>query len=244
MTTHRRPGLALAAIGLSFIALLAACDRHQPPKPAPHRPAPANTQSAPAPAPAEEPPPAPAPTFGTFGSAGAAASALHAGGYILCLRHGKTDQGVQDTQGTNFDDCSRQRNLSAEGREQAAQLGKQFAGAKVPIGDVLSSPFCRNKDTAQLAFGRFTLDPAIIGDTPDAVAKLRTLLGTPPPAGKNTVIISHQKAMTACTGDDLYLFVEGATLVMKPRADGTSEMVATIQPEDWPLLVEAAGKLP
>ncbi|NER00757.1 MAG: histidine phosphatase family protein [Cyanothece sp. SIO2G6] len=49
-----------------------------------------------------------------------------------------------------LDDCSTQRNLSAEGRAQAERTGNAFQQKNVAVERVLSSQWCRCLDTATL----------------------------------------------------------------------------------------------
>ena len=57
----------------------------------------------------------------------------------------------------NFDilDCSTQRNLSKSGESQALKIGKFFEKNDIKISKILSSEWCRCKDTAKIAFGRY-----------------------------------------------------------------------------------------
>ena len=57
----------------------------------------------------------------------------------------------------NFDilDCSTQRNLSKNGELQASKIGKFFKENDIKFTKVLSSEWCRCKDTAKLAFGSY-----------------------------------------------------------------------------------------
>ena len=57
----------------------------------------------------------------------------------------------------NFDilDCSTQRNLSKGGELHALKIGKFFKKNDIKISKVLSSEWCRCKDTAKIAFGRY-----------------------------------------------------------------------------------------
>ena len=57
----------------------------------------------------------------------------------------------------NFDilDCSTQRNLSKEGELQALKIGKFFKENDIKFTKVLSSEWCRCKDTAKIAFGNY-----------------------------------------------------------------------------------------
>ena len=80
---------------------------------------------------------------------------LRAGGLVVLMRHASTEPGLGDPAGMRIEDCATQRNLSEEGREEARRVGARFRQERVPVARVLSSPWCRCKDTAQLAFGRF-----------------------------------------------------------------------------------------
>jgi Histidine phosphatase superfamily (branch 1) len=81
-------------------------------------------------------------------------SALRAGGLILYFRHTSTDFGQNDDQMSGYEDCARQRNLTSRGRDEAHAIGAAIQRLRIPIGDVLASPFCRTRETAQLIFGR------------------------------------------------------------------------------------------
>ena len=57
----------------------------------------------------------------------------------------------------NFDilNCSTQRNLSKDGELQALKIGEFFKKNDIKFTKVLSSEWCRCKDTAKIAFGKF-----------------------------------------------------------------------------------------
>ena len=57
----------------------------------------------------------------------------------------------------NFDinDCSTQRNLDNNGIEESKKIGLFFKNNKIKIDKVLSSQWCRCKDTAKYAFKNF-----------------------------------------------------------------------------------------
>ncbi len=71
-------------------------------------------------------------------------------GYVVLLRHAQTVPGTGDPPGFQLDDCTTQRNLSEEGREQAIRIGKAFRDRNIPINQILSSQYCRCLDTARL----------------------------------------------------------------------------------------------
>ena len=80
---------------------------------------------------------------------------LEDGGKLIFIRHAYAP-GNGDPNNFNLDDCSTQRNLSKDGRRQAQYIGKFFIKNKIKIDKVLSSEWCRCKETANIAFGDFS----------------------------------------------------------------------------------------
>ena len=73
---------------------------------------------------------------------------------IIFIRHA-TAPGNGDPPNFNILDCSTQRNLSKDGELQASKIGKFFKKNDIKITKVLSSEWCRCKDTAKIAFGNY-----------------------------------------------------------------------------------------
>ncbi len=121
-------------------------------------------------------------------------AALADGGAVIVFRHAATDFSQEDQDRSDRPDCAKQRNLSADGREQARALGQAIAALHIPIGEVLASPYCRTRETAQLAFGRAEVSLQLKGAAPErerASHRLARLLAVPPPPGRNTVLVTH-----------------------------------------------------
>ena len=78
---------------------------------------------------------------------------LKEGGKIIFIRHALAP-GSGDPENFDLNDCKTQRNLSNQGIEQSKRLG-YFLKNKIPIDIVLSSEWCRCKDTAKYAFGNY-----------------------------------------------------------------------------------------
>ena len=72
------------------------------------------------------------------------------GNKIILIRHSLAPGGG-DPAGFKIDDCKTQRNLNRAGINQSKKIGKLFKKNKVPIDQVLSSQWCRCKDTAKYA---------------------------------------------------------------------------------------------
>ena len=80
---------------------------------------------------------------------------LEEGGKLIFIRHAYAP-GNGDPNNFNLNDCSTQRNLNKEGRKQARYIGDFFKENKIEIDKILSSEWCRCKETAKIAFENFT----------------------------------------------------------------------------------------
>src|SRR5882757_4764646 len=75
---------------------------------------------------------------------------LQKGGYVLFIRHPKTNPDQADTDPLHLDNVKAQRQLSDEGRKQAKALGEALRALKIPVGKVISSKFYRAQEAAKL----------------------------------------------------------------------------------------------
>ncbi|MFM1855937.1 MAG: hypothetical protein RLZ83_1246 [Pseudomonadota bacterium] len=123
---------------------------------------------------------------------------LRRGGVVLLMRHALAP-GTFDPPEFRLGDCSTQRNLSAEGREQSRAIGRWFESRGLRPAAVRSSPWCRCVDTATLAFGGVQVEPALgspRGGTPEenrlALDGLRQRIAQmPPEPGRFEVWVTH-----------------------------------------------------
>ena len=77
------------------------------------------------------------------------------GGKLIFIRHAYAP-GNADPNNFNLNDCSTQRHLNMDGRKQAQDIGKFFTENKIKIYKVLSSEWCRCKETADIAFKEYS----------------------------------------------------------------------------------------
>ena len=77
------------------------------------------------------------------------------GNKIIFIRHAYAP-GNGDPINFDLNDCSTQRNLNKEGINQSKKIGQFFSKNKIQIDRVLSSEWCRCKDTAKFAFNKYT----------------------------------------------------------------------------------------
>jgi len=131
-------------------------------------------------------------------------AALREGG-VAVMRHARAP-GTGDPSDFRLGDCSTQRNLSENGRDQSRAIGQRFAGEGVEVQRVLHSRWCRARDTAELAFpGKAEPEPAL-----DSFFQNRSTRGTQTEAARELVeawrgpgalvLVSHQVNVTALTG--------------------------------------------
>jgi len=158
---------------------------------------------------------------------------LRAGGLVVLVRHAATEPGVGDPPGFRLDDCTTQRNLSPAGRAQAQHLAAVFARERVPVARVLSSEWCRCRDTANLAFGAYEVWPA-----------LNNVFGRPQNASTQTVAILERAGAFAGSGNLVLVThgsvigpvagvgaVQGELVLMRPAGTGRLELVGRLLPD-------------
>ena len=163
--------------------------------------------------------------------------ALQSGGHIIYMRHGETDISQKDMSRDSFDDCSSQRNLSEKGRADVKKIGDSILGLKIPIGRVTSSPYCRTKDTAKLAFGEFdvelNLQFSISKNKAEAKKlgeQLFSMMLDTEITDKNEVFVGH----TANLKDGLGIWPkpEGVMAIFK-KQDGKIIFKGMVKPDEW-----------
>jgi phosphohistidine phosphatase SixA len=81
-------------------------------------------------------------------------NSLKEGGKIIFIRHAHAP-GNGDPENFNLKDCSSQRNLNRDGINQSKKIGLFFTQNKIQIDKILSSEWCRCKDTAKYAFNNY-----------------------------------------------------------------------------------------
>lgn len=165
---------------------------------------------------------------------------LRQGGYVLYMRHGNTDNSRPDrTPTVDLNDCNTQRLLSDQGRALMKRVGQGLSKAGIPLNQVLVSPMCRTKESAQLAIGKqFTLaEPLMYSanmtteEKKPRIEALKKLLLEPVQAGGNRLLIAHAPNMADLIG--FFVKPEGTVLVFGQSGPLGYEYLASIHPDDW-----------
>jgi phosphohistidine phosphatase SixA len=129
-------------------------------------------------------------------------------------------------------DCSTQRNLSDEGREEARRIGERFRDAGIGFDRMLSSEWCRTTETADLlSLGPVTPFPpanSFFADrstkdrqTAEVLAYLATL-----PEDERVLIVTHQVNISALTG----IAPQSGEIVVTRRDQGGLAVVDLLPP--------------
>lgn len=165
-------------------------------------------------------------------------SKLKQGGYVILVRHGPTDTMTHSTHPrAEFENCVGQNNLSPEGQAVAARIGRAFKKKRIPIGEVLSGPYCRVQDTARIAFGKVRVWEALdlqtslpeeeaVKRNQEVAARVGAYKGK-----KNLVLVTHQPNIDALA---LELIEPGTALILKPEGGSGFSVVDRIAQEDFP----------
>ncbi len=157
--------------------------------------------------------------------------ALRQGGHAALLRHAIAP-GTGDPVDFSLDDCHTQRNLSENGRDQAARIGARFKDNGIDRADVYSSQWCRCLDTATLLNLGSVQELPILNSffrhherRAEQTQALQAWLGQATLADV-TVLVTHQVNITALTG----IFpTSGELVIVRVAEDGNVSVAGTIE---------------
>ncbi len=129
--------------------------------------------------------------------------------------------------------CAGESTLTEKGRAQAKEIGAVFAKRGItPV--VISSPMCRCKETAQIAFGKYLIDPDLRQRPPEDRQGQEAFLATASAllskhrSKSPIVFVNHRPNIDALT---MELINIGELLVGTLTANGEIEVLGRIQLE-------------
>jgi phosphohistidine phosphatase SixA len=176
-------------------------------------------------------------------------AALRKGGYNLYMRHAQSNVGQDGNllQTPNWwENCAIQRNISEQGKEQAKKVGGALKTLKIPVDAVISSQFCRNRDTAFLmGLGPIEITEDInhqIGQRAgtDINALRFKRLAVAPTRGQNVILVSHTHGSPRNEERIMGGIQEAEIVVYLPDGKGGAEPIARIPPPEWDNLIKLA----
>lgn len=142
-------------------------------------------------------------------------------GYVILFRHALAP-GTGDPPNFRLGDCSTQRNLSDEGRQQAIRMGEILRQQKIPVSRVLSSQWCRCLETARLMqVGKVEPFPALNSFFQDRstertqTEQLRQFILNNRDRAGVTIMVTHQVNITALSN---IVPDSGAAIVLRATA--------------------------
>jgi phosphohistidine phosphatase SixA len=165
---------------------------------------------------------------------------LQSGGYTILVRHARTDRNApnQETPGSVPPLRSDQRNLTADGERDVRVMRDVVRKYKIPIGEVVSSPSYRCRETAD-AFGPSTVTMTLRAFP--TTAETQALVAAPAKSGTNRVLVTHhfviENHVPGITPGDIG---ESEAAVVRPTGDGKVALVGKIKLADWETLAGVA----
>jgi phosphohistidine phosphatase SixA len=168
-------------------------------------------------------------------------AALRAGGYVLVMRHAHSPREVPDAASAHSDNVRRERQLDADGRAAAAEMGRALRKLGIPIGEILTSPTFRALQTVDaLGLGEArSVDE--LGDggenmRPDAEGRrsawLRAKAAESPAQSTNFLLVTHSPNLRGAFGEDAARMADGETLIVRP-SEGSAAVVGRVRIEEW-----------
>lgn len=157
-------------------------------------------------------------------------AALKQPGAVAVMRHAIAP-GTGDPEYFEIGDCSTQRNLDDRGRAQARAVGDAFRTNGIEVDRVLTSQWCRCRDTARL------LDLAPVEDFPplnsffedrstrDAQTRETRRFLAEQPDDRRLVLVTHQVNISALTGR---FAASGEVIVIDVGPDGEVEVLGEV----------------
>ena len=171
--------------------------------------------------------------------------ALQAGGHVIVMRHASSPGDVPPK--PNPDNVPPERQLDETGRTTAAAMGEALRRLKIPVGEVLTSPTYRARETARLARLPNPRVTAELGEGPQSMQnavdraqtewlqkKVKAL-----PRGTNTLLVTHVPNVTAAFPGEVPAVLQGEALVFGSDGAGGSRVVGRIKIEEWSELFQA-----
>jgi phosphohistidine phosphatase SixA len=162
----------------------------------------------------------------------AALDALRSGGHVALMRHAEAP-GTADPPGFRLDDCATQRNLSDKGRTDAAAVGVRLRRERARIEKILSSPWCRCRETARL----MSLGPVELADALSNPVVLREQ--------RQALVAGTRALVDAWSGSGTLLLVtHGATIQALTGSHPASGEIFVVAPRSSAAQIPILGRIP
>ncbi len=164
--------------------------------------------------------------------------ALAEGGKVVLLRHTESEEAeAEKSMHLAADgDCSTEVQLTDDGRAQAQALGKALKERGIEVGEVLSSDFCRARQTAEGVFGEYERWDALnlIAAMPEGESEwlledVRDRMSEFEGEG-NLFLVTHRPNINTIVFENVEA---GSLVVMRPEGMGSVEVLGVIPVESY-----------
>lgn len=170
--------------------------------------------------------------------------ALQGGGHVIVMRHASSPRDVPPK--PNPDNVPPERQLDEKGRATATAMGDALRRLKIPIGEVLTGPAYRTRETARLIRLPNPRTVTELGEGPQSMQGVQPAQTAwlqkkvkERPRATNTVLVTHVPNVSAAFPGELPAVVEGEALVFAPDGKGGAPVVGRIKIEEWSELLQA-----
>jgi phosphohistidine phosphatase SixA len=170
--------------------------------------------------------------------------ALRQGGYVLVMRHANSPQTRPDATVAAPGNTGLERQLNENGHKTARAMGEALKTLRIPVGEVLSSPTFRTRETVRdLGLGAAKTFNELgdgsqgyeLSSYEEGARFMRTRSAEIPRPGTNNFIVTHLPNLEYAFGDSAGDIDEGEALVVRPDGrNGTP--VGRIKIDEWPRL--------
>lgn len=151
---------------------------------------------------------------------------LQKGGFVLVMRHAQSPDAAPTAKEAESDNTALERQLGAQGKTSARELGQALRRLRIPIGQIYSSPAYRARETLRLAglgAPRLVMQLAegprgMQGSAGRAQMQwLQQAVTQVPSNGTNTLIETHAPNITGAFGPAAANIDAGEMIVFSPQ---------------------------
>ena len=177
-------------------------------------------------------------------------STLRHGGCVILMRHASSPDRRPSARTAARGNENLERQLDGKGLADARAMGAALKQLGIPVGEVMSSPTFRARETIAAAGLPSPELADQLGDAGHSMSRsavagwstwLRHVVGRRPSAGSNTLIVTQAPNISDAYGRVSSALKAGGALIFRPDGHGNARLLATMQIVDWPQLAAQLG---
>lgn len=170
---------------------------------------------------------------------------LRHGGCVILMRHASAPNARPTAHAAAPDNADLERQLDGEGLADARAMGAALKRLEIPIGEVMSSPTFRARETIAAAGLPSPKVFEQLGDAGHSMSRsavaawsewLRHTVARRPPTGSDALIVTQMPNISDAYGRIASALEAGGALIFRPDGHGNARLLGTMQIRDWPQL--------